>query len=75
MARLKQISPALNSLCARLVHQRLMAQEAEEIGKLRATCERLISRGVKPDKLLEALGCRSWESQLAQALQAMGIPE
>ena len=75
MARLKQISPALNSLCARLVHQRLMEQELAEISKLRATCERLIKRGVKPEKLLEVLGHRSWESQLAQALQAVGIRE
>lgn len=75
MARLKQISPTLNSLCARLVHQRLMEQEREDTNKLRAACERLIARGVKPDKLLEALACRSWESQLAHALQAVGIPE
>jgi hypothetical protein len=58
-----------------LVYQRLIAQEAEGIGKLPATCERLIVRGIKPAQVLEALGCRRRESQLAQALQAVGIPE
>lgn len=75
MARLKSISPALNSLAAKLTHERHQIEAREDTQKLRATLERLIARGIKPAQLLEALGQRSWESQIAQAMQAAGVPE
>jgi len=73
MARLKTISPTLNSLAAKLVHQRLQEQEREDTQKLRAVLERLLARGVKVDQLLQALSQQSWESQLARQLQAVGL--
>jgi hypothetical protein len=75
MARLKNISPTLNSLAAKLVHQRLQLQDREDTGRLRATVERLIARGVPVDQLLHALSQQTWESQLARQLQAVGLAE
>lgn len=75
MARLKQISPDLNSLAAKLTHERHQIEAREDTQKLRATLERLIAHGIRPAQLLKVLGQRSWESQLAQALQAVGGAE
>lgn len=75
MARLKQISPTLNTLCAKLVHERHQVEAQIETRLLRQTIERLLQKGVGVAEVLTVLGHDHWESRLAKQLTEHGLVE
>jgi len=71
--KLKQVSPALSQLAARVVHVRHQQEAFDETRQLRAALEWLIENGAVVADLMQVLGHPDWENKLTHQLTELGI--